>query len=335
LHGKEKLLSIGSYPELSLAQARKAKDEARSEAVFGKDPSEEKQERVAIRKFEHSNSFQKIAADYLAKITKEGRADTTLTKIVWLLGMANSDFGTKPINEINAARVLKTLKKLEAKEQYKTAKKLRSTIGAVFRYAIASGFVEVDPTYSLRGALINGKTKSRVAITDIATFRGLIEAIGNYHGQATTRIGLLLLAIFAVRPGELRKARWNEFDLVTGVWSIPAERMKNRLPHQVPLPEKAVKLLAELKLITGWGELLFPSTSSSKKPISENTFNQALRRMGFSAEVMTSHGFRASFLLWQTRVVFGILMQLSALFLMLKRMKFVELTQEVCTGKNV
>jgi len=292
---KEKLISFGKYPAISLLQARKMRDAARVQLAIGIDPSEQRQEQKAIERQKNENSFKSVAADYLNKITKEGRADATLTKVKWFLSTANADFGHKPITDVTSPIVLKSLKKIEKKGHYETAKRLRSTVGAVFRYAIANGLAEYDPTYPLRDALIRPTVKSRAAITDKVALGGLMRAIAGYEGQVTTRIGLELLAIVATRPGELRRAEWSEFDIDAKVWTIPAEKMKMRSPHTVPLPVRALKLLAELKEQTGWGVLLFPSLRSSQRPISENTLNGALRRMGYTGEEMTSHGFRATF----------------------------------------
>ena len=295
LKGKEKLLSIGSYPEISLMEARAKRDEARKQIVKEKDPSETKQEKKLQGLISDGNTFSKIAEQYVAKLIKEGRAENTLKKIDWLLGMANADLGNKPITEITAPMVLQTLKKFEAKGIYETALRLRSTIGAVFRFAIASGLAENDPTFALRDALITPKTKPRAAITDKEALGGLMRAIDGFEGQTTTRIALEFLAIVVTRPGEVRHARWDEFDIENAIWTIPAERMKMRQPHKVPLPKRALELLNMLHNVTGWNELIFPSIKSSRRPMSENTMNAALRRMGYSGDEMTSHGFRATF----------------------------------------
>ena len=263
LKGKEKLLSIGSYPEISLQEARVKRDEARKQIVKEKDPNEAKQEKKLQERITDSNTFSKIAEQYVAKLIKEGRAENTLKKIDWLLGMANSDLGNKPITEITAPIALQTLKKIEAKGNYETALRLRSTIGAVFRFAIASGIAENDPTFALRDALIRPKVKPRAAITDKKELGGLMRAIDGFEGQPTTRIALEFLAIVVTRPGEVRHARWTEFDFENAIWTIPAERMKMRQPHKVPLPERALELLNRLHNLTGWSELLFPSIKSA------------------------------------------------------------------------
>jgi integrase len=209
--------------------------------------------------------------------------------------LANRDFGRKPITEITAPMILKTLRKVEAKGNYETAHRLRARIGSIFRFAVASGIAEEDPTYALRDALIHPTRVHRAAITDPKALGRLMFEIDAFNGQVTTRIGLKLLAILAQRPGEIRNAMWPEFDLEKKVWAIPAAKMKMRRDHLVPLPDQAIVLLKELRAMNGVGEYLFPSLRTWKRPMSENTLNAALRRMGYSGDEMTAHGFRASF----------------------------------------
>ena len=293
--GKEKLLVFGNYPSISLAQARSARDAARAQVVNGLDPSEVKKQVSYVEGEARAQTFERVAAAFLAKITTEGRAAATLIKYDWILAMVNADIGQKPIAEITAPTVLGCLRKVEAKGNYQTAKRMRSIIGSVFRYAIATGVAENDLTYVLRGALIQHTSTPRAAITDKSELGGLMRAIDGFEGQLTTRIALQLLAIVVTRPGELRHAKWEEFDLDAAIWSIPAERTKTRKPHRVPLPARALELLRQLHGLTGSGELLFPSIRTVRKPVSENTLNAALRWMGFTGEEMTSHGFRATF----------------------------------------
>jgi integrase len=293
--GKEKLLSCGAYPAVSLVQARTRRDDARALLADGTDPGQAKQEQKALKRDANARTFAKLADALLAKMEKEGKAENTLSKTKWLLRLAKADFGKMPIGEITPPVVLKCLRKVEAKGNYETAKRLRATIGGVFRYAIANGAAENDPTYALQGALIRPTVTPRAAITDPVQLGGLLRAIDSFNGQAVTRLGLQLLALLVPRPGELRAARWSEFDLDGAVWSIPAERMKMRRDHRIPLPAQAVAYLRELKALTGSGELLLPSLVTPLRPISENTLNVALRRMGYSNDEMTSHGFRATF----------------------------------------
>ena len=293
--GKEKLLVIGDYPAISLAMARQARDAARVDLAKGADPNEIKQHKALMEGEAKAQTFERVAEKFMAKIMKEGRAPATLEKYKWILDMVKPDIGRKPIAEITAPMVLKCLRKVEANGNFQTARRMRSTIGTIFRYAIATGVAENDPTFALRGALIQHKTTPRAAITERVALGGLMRAIDGYQGQPETKIGLELLALMACRPGELRHATWPEFDLDVAIWSIPPERMKMRRPHRVPLPARCMELLAELQPLTGAGTYLLPSLRTWKEPMSENTLNAALRRMGFTGEEMTSHGFRATF----------------------------------------
>lgn len=293
--GKERLLVIGDYPAVSLAKARIARDTAKAQLADGLDPNESKQDEKRIRLEAKGQTFERIGEAFLDKQRKEMKSEATLSKTEYHLKLANSDFGCKPITEITAPMILKTLRKVEAKGNYETAHRLRARIGSVFRYAVASGIAENDPTYALRDALIRPTRVHRAAITDPKQLGQLLKAIQSFDGQATTRIGLELLAILAQRPGEIRNAKWQEFDFEVNVWAIPAEKMKMRRDHLVPLPARAIELLNDLKAMNNNGEHLFPSLRTWKRPMSENTLNAALRRMGYSGEEMTAHGFRASF----------------------------------------
>lgn len=294
-HGKEKLLSIGKYPEVSLADARRKKEEARAALAADRDPGAEKQEKKRAERARLSITFAGQAEAFIEKARKEGRANATMDKTEWLLGMAIDAFGSRPITDVTAPIILQCLRRIEAKGNYETARRLRGKVGAVFRFAVANGVAELDPTYALKDALITPTVTPRAAITDTRALGGLMRAIDSFQGQVTTRIALQLLALLTQRPGELRHATWEEFDIDAAVWSIPAERMKMRRSHRVPLPVQATTLLEELEPLTGHGRYLFPSLRSVQRPMSENTLNSALRRMGFTGEEMTAHGFRATF----------------------------------------
>lgn len=293
--GKEKVLAFGSYPEISLARARELRLEAKSLLAEGVDPSAHKKAAKAEQVAKTENTFAKIAAELLEKQKKEGLAETTLSKKSWLLEMAVSDFGDLPITEIAAPTILKTLRKVEAAGNYETAKRLRSTVGQVFRYAIATARAVNDPTFGLRGALIAPKVKHMAAATTEEDFAAVVRAIWEYRdGAPATRAALKLLALLYPRPGELRLSLWEEFDLERATWTIPAERAKMRREHVKPLPALAIDVLQVLRAETGSNYRVFPSAISRDKPISENTLNQALRRMGFEKHQHTSHGFRSS-----------------------------------------
>ena len=190
--------------------------------------------------------------------------------------------------------ILAVLRQVEERGRHETAGRLRALIGEVFRYAIATGRATTDPTFSLRGALITPKEKHRAAIIDPVPFGALLRAIESYEGTPEVVLSLQLLSLTFVRPGELRNAFWSEFDLEAGVWIIPAGRMKMKRPHRVPLAPQAVVILRRLHAITGRKQLLFPSVRSPTRCMSENTFNAALRRLGYRTDEMTAHGFRAA-----------------------------------------
>lgn len=293
--GKEKVLAFGPYPDLPLAKARKERELAREMLAEGMDPGEARRAERERRLQERDRTFDRLAEDYLAKQEREGRAASTLKKNRWVLDMARGEFGAKPVAEIKAPDILKALRKVEARGTHETARRLKVMIGSTLRYGMSIGWIDADPTPALRGALTRPIQKSHAAITDPKELGGLLRAIDEFSGQATTRLGLNLLALLYPRPGELRWARWSEFDLQKAIWTIPAERTKVRRPHRVPLPAASITILKELKALTGYGELVLPSIRSVKKPISDATFNAALRRMGFTGEEMTSHGFRATF----------------------------------------
>ncbi|MFZ7093710.1 tyrosine-type recombinase/integrase [Primorskyibacter sp. 2E233] len=261
----------------------------------GRDPSAAKQEEKRETLKTTEQTFANFADRFIDKARREGRAPATMAKTEWLLDKAKAEFGSRSIAEITAPDILVALRKVEAKGNYETAKRLRSKIGGVFRYAGANGAAESDPTYALQDALIRPKVKARAAITDPKGFGALLRAIDGFRGQRTTRIGLQLLALLAQRPGESRHAKWTDIDTLKAIWSIPAEQMKMRRAHDVPLAAQALALIAELRDITGAGEFLFPSLRSYQRPMSENTLNAALRRIGYTGEEMTAHGFRATF----------------------------------------
>lgn len=291
--GKQKDMAFGKYPEVSLAYAREKRMEAKALLARGIDPSAARAADRAEEKAINQDTFSLIASELMAKLQAEGKADATLRKKSWFLDMANADFGNVPIRDVSSAQILKTLKKLERKGHYESAQRLRSTIGQVCRFAIATARLDNDPTYALRGALISPKVKHQPAIVDQDAFARLVRDVWYYGGSPSTNVALRLLALLYPRPGELRKARWREFDLQEATWTIPPEHEKNGRTHVKPLPKLAVKLLRAYHKVSGFGDLVFPTSSNPRKPISENALNQALHRLGYKGR-HTSHGFRAS-----------------------------------------
>jgi integrase len=289
--GKQKLLALGVYPTIPLARARQVREDARRLLADGHDPAIEKKRQRQAKA--DAPTFRGIAEEYVAKLTRENRSEATLAKTEWLLSFAKAEFGDQSIREITAQTILKVLQALEVRERYESARRLRSTIGSVFRFAIATARADTDPTYALRGALTQVRPTPRAAITDAEQFGALLRAIDAFDGQPGTRIALRLLALLFPRPGELRLAEWSEFDVERAVWAVPASRMKMRRPHRVPLPMQACELLAALRLISK-GDLLFPGVRSASRPISDGTLNAALRRLGYAKDEATGHGFRAT-----------------------------------------
>lgn len=292
--GKQKLLSFGPYPAVGLADARAKREEAKKQLASDVDPAHWQKLEKQSKADSNANTFGAIADEFLAKNQREGKSAATLSKKQWLVSLALPDLGNRPIIEITASEVLVPLRKVEGLGKYETASRLRAVISQVFRYAIATARAENDPTFGLRGALIAPKATHRAALTDWESFAKLIRAAWVYSGSVETRIALKLMALIYPRPGELRQAEWQEFDLDKGVWTIPAERAKMRRAHKKPLPALAVEALRDLQRHTGNRRLVFPSPQSAERPLSENTMNLALRRMGFGKDQATSHGFRAS-----------------------------------------
>jgi len=288
--GKQKTLAIGVYPTVTLKHAREKRDEAKRLLVDNIDPST--QRRMEKLKTASGHTFRAVAEEVLVKLEREGRTEVTLAKKRWLLDFAYPAIGERPIAEITAPEVLAVLRKVEARGRYETARRLRSTCGMVFRYAIATGRAERDLSVDLRGALTAPKVIHRATIVDPAGIGALLRAIEDYDGLPLTKSALKLAPLLFVRPGELRKAEWAEFDLEHAEWRIPAAKMKMRRLHRVPLSRQALAIIRDLQTFSRDGRWLFPSVRSISRPMSENTLNAALRRLGYSKEQMTSHGFK-------------------------------------------
>jgi integrase len=292
-NGKQKTLAIGVYPTTSLREARDARDDARRLLSSGQDPSLVRKLNKAAKAKASADTFNSLADELLEKKRREARAERTTSKVEWLLGLARPDLGVRPIADITAPEILRVLKSVEARGRLETAKRLRATIGQVFRFAVATGRADIDPTAALRGAIASPVVQHRAAIIEPKAFGGLLRAIATYEGAPETKAALELMALTFVRPGELRTAEWSEFDLDAAVWSIAAEKMKMRRPHRVPLAPQALAILRPHRGISR-GRFLFPSIRSQQRCMSENTINAALRRLGFSKDQMTGHGFRSA-----------------------------------------
>lgn len=289
LSGREKLISLGTYPDISLKLARDRRDEARRLIEAGGDPSEKRR----AEKESEANTFEGIALEWLQVQSKALDARTFKKKKSRFEDFIFPYLGRSPISLIKAPELLRALKRIEARGKHETAHRVRSECAAVFRFAIASGRADHNPTDALRGALAPVMAQNRPAITDPLRIGELLRAIDGYRGHQPTEFAMKLLPLTFVRPGELRLAEWPEFNLEGAEWRIPAARMKMGEQHIVPLSKQVLELLRALKPLTGSGRYLFPSILSDDRAISDNTVNAALRRLGFSGDEMVSHGFRS------------------------------------------
>lgn len=291
---KEKKLSFGSYPDVSLKEARSKRDEARAKIANGVDPGAEKKAASIAAKLNAANTFRAVGDEYLEKAAKEGRADVTINKSRWLLGLMEASIGQRPIADITPAELLAALKRVESKGHLETARRMRSLAGRIFSYAIATSRAANNPALLLRGALTAPIVKHHAAILDPAEVGGLLRAIDAYTGHPLTRLALQLAPHVFARPGMVAGARWSEFDLDKGTWSLSSGRMKMRRPHVVPLSRQALEILRSAEVLSAGQEYVFSSLYGRGRPMSENTMNQALRRMGYSGDEMTAHGFRST-----------------------------------------
>lgn len=296
IDGREKLLAIGAYPEIGLSEARKRREDARSLIALGKDPSREKQ-RAKLRSLDQAeNTFTAIANEYCKKRKRDGDkgwAQGTAKRSEYLLSLLNSSIGRMAIAEIEPADILAAVRKIEGKGNLESAKRTLQLAGAVFRYAVATARLGSDPTRDLRGALTAPKVTHFAAITDPKRVGELLRAIDGYEGQGITQLAMQIAPHVFVRPGELRHAEWSEIDLDGALWTIPAGKMKMRKAHHVPLSRQAVELFRNVQSVTGPSGYVFPSIRSRSRPLSENTINAGLRRLGYTSDEMTAHGFRA------------------------------------------
>jgi integrase len=284
---------LGSYPDLSLRDARSARDKARSLLANGIDPAQQKRRDKHVARISAANTFGSVARAYIERNRRDGLADATVSKREWFLRLVERSLGHRPISEIAPYEILEAVRPYEAAKNDEKAHRTLQFIGQVFRFAVANQLAPSDPTRDLRGALASRRPKHLAAILDHGKAGELLRAIDGYEGGALTRIALQLSALLFVRPGELRGAEWSEVDLEVGVWRIPAARMKGRLEHAVPLSRQAIALFRLAQGLTGDGRYVFPSVRSAARPMSENTVNGALRRLGFAGDEMTAHGFRA------------------------------------------
>jgi len=292
--GKRKTLALGVYPSVSLSAARERREEARKLLANGADPGAVKQAQKAVVVALTENSFELIAREWFSKHAPNWKANHSSKIIARLEKDVFPWIGAIPIAEINAPALLAAIRRIESRGALETAHRALACCGQVFRYAVATGRAERDPTGDLRGALPPvKKEKHFAAITDPLKVGELLRDIEGYQGSYVVKSAFKLSPLLFVRPGELRRMEWAEVDLSKAEWIIPADKMKMRVTHIVPLARQAVEVLREIQPVTGRGKYVFPGERDHDRPMSDNAIRSALRRMGWANDEMTPHGFRA------------------------------------------
>ncbi len=304
LNGRRNTLSLGTYPSTGLSLARKKADEARKLVSAGIDPSAARKEahneavqqrateRRAAAGLPPADSFEAVAREWHQKNVATW-APSHSTKIIRRLEQDVFPWiGSKPVASIRPMELLSLLKRVEHRGAIETTHRVQQNCGQVFRYAVATGRAESDPSRDLRGALTPWKPEHYPTLTDARDVSRLLRDIEGYEGGFITKCAMKLSPMLFVRPGELRRAEWSEINLDAGEWRIPAAKMKGRVLHIVPLPTQAVSILRELQALTGRGCWVFPGVRTNGEPMSENTVNAALRRLGYDRTMITAHGFR-------------------------------------------
>ena len=290
---KQKVLAFGAYPEVSLSDARLRRDEARKHLAGGVDPGDIKKALQAATIAQTEEGFEIIAREWHKKFSTGWSASHAHTTLRRMQLDVFPIIGARPVAEIKPPELLALLRRIESRGALETAHRVKTICGQVFRYAIATGRAERDPTADLKGALPPYKPRHLAAITEPEKVGALLRAIDGYQGSFVVKCALQLAPLVFVRPGELRQALWSEINFEQAEWNIPPERMKTKQGHRVPLARQALSILSELKALTGRSRYLFPSARSNARPLSNNALNAALRRMGFDKDEMTTHGFRA------------------------------------------
>src|SRR5450759_327845 len=290
--GKRKTLAVGVYPDVSLSGARERREAARKVLANGADPNAVKKAQKAAVMSLAANSFEIVAREWLSKFSKNWKESHTRTISVRLVNDVFPWLGARPIGEINAPELLAVLRRIESRGALDAAHRVSAICGQVFRYAIATGRAQRDPSADLKGALPAHRGKHLAAITEPVKIGKLMRDIEGYRGSFTVKCAFRLAPLVFVRPVELSRAEWAEIDLDKAEWRIPADKMKMKALHIVPLPTQAVAILRELYPLAGTGKCLFPNVRTSTLPMAGNTILAAIRSMGYTSTEMTAHGFR-------------------------------------------
>jgi integrase len=291
--GKQKTLSFGAYPAVRLTDARQKREEAKARLAAGIDPCAHKQATKAAFKAENENSYEVVVREWYAKYSPGWSEQNSVRTLARQVNDIFPILGGKPIHQITAPELLAVLRRIESRGAIDTAHRTLQDCSRIFRYAIATGRAERDTAADLRGALPPARSKSFATTTEPKAIGALLRDIDAYSGNIIVRAALRIAPYVFVRPGELRRAEWAEFDFAGVEWRIPAEKMKMRQVHIVPLARQVISLLEDLRQYTGNGRFLFPSMRANTESISDMTLLAALRRLGYGKEDMTVHGFRS------------------------------------------
>lgn len=291
---KQKDLALGVFPGITLSKAREMHREAYNLLAHGIDPNVERKIDKLIKTQAANESFEAISLEWIEIHLKDKSADHINRCTRLLIREISPHIGQRPIAEITAQELLATIRRIESRGTHDSAHRARQVAGQVFAYAIQTGRAERNVANDLKGALASVKQTHRAAITDPTLLGKLLKDMQSSRSGIIVKTAMLLSPMLFQRPGEIRAMEWKELDLEEAVWKIPAEKMKMRLPHIVPLPKQAIKLLKEIEPLTGRGTYVFPSARGTSRCLSENGVRTALRDMGYGNDVVTPHGFRAT-----------------------------------------
>lgn len=293
--GKEKSMALGVYPEVSLADARRKRDDARRMLADGHDPMHARKMKKISNSINAGNSFATVGEEFITvKLVNSQKAPATIEKARWYFGHLLPALGSRPIADIEPAELLAVLKAIEKKGKRETAVRTRALASRIFRYGVATTRCKADPAALLTGALSSPIVVSYAAILEPKRLGEFLRAVDGFGGGPIVKLAMQILPHVMLRPGELRFARWDELDLENAIWRIPAERTKQRRPHALPISKQVLALLCELRPHSIDDGFLFPGERTHLKPISENAMNAAFRRMGFGKGEVTAHGFRST-----------------------------------------
>lgn len=290
----ETRISLGKYPEVSLVQARIERDKIKLQRKqAGVDPAADRRLKKLQAQQAAGDTFEAVAREWHTKQLQRWRPQQGKKVMAWFEKDLFPWIGGRPVSKITSPELLTVIRRIEGRGAIEKSHRVLQVSGQIFRYAVATGRAESEPASALRGSLTPVKTTHHASVTDPRAVGELLRAIDGYTGTLTARCALRLAPLVFVRPGELRHAEWDEINFATAEWRIPAEKMKLDEPHIVPLSNQALAIFEEMRPLTGRAKYVFHSERTTKRPISENTINASLRRLGYTTEQMTGHGFRA------------------------------------------